>query len=165
MHDITPTEMEIPVTAAVMVDGVSSFEPEEISAAMGRAFQTLGTGLHTLGAEAAGPPRALYHHDPGRARFTVAFPIAATPEAGTAGDVRVGELPGGPTFRFTHTGPYARLRETYGRITAWMIEQGHMTSESDWDRYSPMWEEYVDDPDTTPPEALRTFIYLPRRGE
>ena len=74
----------------------------------------------------------------------------------------MGELPGGPTLRFTHVGPYERLAATYGEITAWLIDRGHMSTAAEWIRFSPMWEEYIDDPDTTPPDRLRTYIYLPR---
>ncbi len=163
MHDIAPTEIDVPVTTAVMVDGSSSFDPAEIQAAMGRAFQTLGAGIQTLGVAVAGPPRAVYHgYDANETRWSLAFPVAAPPETGPGSDLRVGDLPGGPTFRFTHVGPYSGLAVTYARVTAWMIEQGHMAAESDWARYSPMWEEYIDDPDTTPPEELRTFIFVPR---
>jgi effector-binding domain-containing protein len=51
--------------------------------------------------------------------------------------------------------------QTYGRISAFMKEKGCMQSEADWARYMPMWEEYLNDPATTPPTELMTYIYLP----
>jgi len=36
-----------------------------------------------------------------------------------------------------------------------------MQSEADWARYTPMWEEYRNDPETTPEAELLTYIYLP----
>lgn len=161
--DIAPAEVEVPPTVAAMVEGSSSWQPEAIKEAMGKAFQTLGAGVAAMGVAVAGPPRAVYHgYEEGGTRWTLAFPIAEA-AAEASGEVTVGELAGGPAFRFTHVGPYEGLSATYGRITAWMMEQGHMASEADWAKYSPMWEEYVDDPDSTPPDELRTFIYVPRR--
>lgn len=78
--------------------------------------------------------------------------------------LRAGELPGGAMRRFTHVGPYDGLSATYGEITKWMIEQGHMASEADWMRFAPMWEEYPDDPESTAPDQLRTYIYIPSRA-
>jgi AraC family transcriptional regulator len=42
-----------------------------------------------------------------------------------------------------------------------MIEKQWMKSEADWARYMPMWEEYLNDPDSTPAAELVTYIYLP----
>lgn len=162
--DIAPTEVEVPATPAAMVEGSSSWDPEAIKEAMGSAFQTLGAGVAAMQVAVTGPPRAVYHdYQEDGTRWTLAFPIAGPSGTDSSGEVRVGELAGGPAFRFTHVGPYDDLRDTYGGITAWMIQQGHMTSEADWARFSPMWEEYVDDPESTPSEELRTFIYVPRR--
>lgn len=161
--DIQPTEVDVPATTAVRYEGSSTMDPEAIKNAMGRAFQALQHGADALGVTFAGPPRAIYHtYEPDRIRWTLAFPIAAAPEGATeAGDVSVGDMPGGRALRFTHTGPYDDLPGTYGEITSWMIEQGHMASEADWALFTPMWEEYVDDPESTPPETLRTFVYVP----
>jgi hypothetical protein len=162
--DIQPTEVEVPVTAAAMVEGSSSWEPEAIKQAMGSAFQTLGAGVAAMQVSVTGPPRAVYHdYQEGGTRWTLAFPIADPAGAESSGEVNVGQLTGGRAFRFTHVGPYDGLSDTYGRITAWMIREGHMASEADWTRFVPMWEEYIDDPESTPPEELRTFIYVPRR--
>ena len=50
---------------------------------------------------------------------------------------------------------------TYNRITALLKEKGLMESEADGSRYMPMWEEYINDPGTTPAADLVTYIYLP----
>ena len=68
--------------------------------------------------------------------------------------------PTAKAYRFTHRGPYPDLAQTYRRITAFMKEKGWMESEADWSRYMPMWEEYLNDPETTPPAELLTYIYL-----
>jgi len=53
--------------------------------------------------------------------------------------------------------------QTYNRIGHWLTAKGLMSSEADWAKFSPMWEEYLTDPQTTPPSELRTYIYLPKR--
>jgi len=50
---------------------------------------------------------------------------------------------------------------TYGRITEFCKSKGLMQTEADWARYMPMWEEYLNDPQTTPADQLVTYIYLP----
>ena len=42
-----------------------------------------------------------------------------------------------------------------------MRGKGLMESEADWMKYMPMWEEYLNDPATTPEAELVTHIYLP----
>jgi effector-binding domain-containing protein len=36
-----------------------------------------------------------------------------------------------------------------------------LESEADWAKYMPMWEEYMNDPESTPAEELITNIYVP----
>jgi DNA gyrase inhibitor GyrI len=36
-----------------------------------------------------------------------------------------------------------------------------MQTEDDWMRYMPMWEVYLNDPQTPPETDLLTYIYLP----
>ena len=55
----------------------------------------------------------------------------------------------------------ASLAATYGQITEFLKAKGLMQSEADWARYMPMWEEYLNDPQTTPGAELMTYIYLP----
>jgi len=101
---------------------------------------------------------------PAGVSVTLALPVTASP-ASTAVEppFRVDPLPGTKALRFTHQGPYAELANTYGRITAFMIEKRWMDSEADWARYMPMWEEYRNDPAQTPAGELLTYIYLPLR--
>jgi AraC family transcriptional regulator len=90
--------------------------------------------------------------------------VAGLAEPGEDATISVARLPGARTYRFTHRGPYAELARTYGRITAFMLERGLMRSEADWPLYMPMWEEYANDPRTTPPAQLLTYIHLPVSG-
>jgi effector-binding domain-containing protein len=77
------------------------------------------------------------------------------------GPVTVGEVPGGKALRFTHRGPYPKLMQTYEQITAWMKTEGMLGTDADWAKYMPMWEEYLNDPESTPEDDLITHIYVP----
>jgi effector-binding domain-containing protein len=42
-----------------------------------------------------------------------------------------------------------------------MQTQGLLKTEADWARFMPMWEEYLNDPETVPEAELVTYIYVP----
>ncbi len=156
---LAPSEVRVDAVLAVQVD--LHCGAREIPTAIGSGF---GTALGFIAREklqVTGAPRVIYTTmDSSDIRFTLAIPVAGAPVEAT-GPVRVAELPAADTLRFTHVGPYDRLGETYEGITAWMIEHGRMASPADWAKYMPMWEEYPNDPQTTPPEQLVTHIHLP----
>jgi effector-binding domain-containing protein len=131
---------------------------------MGDAFAALTAyaGRHAL--QCAGPPRAIYTSWGAQGtEFTVAMPIPvpgspALPEEG----VSVATIPGGHMLRFTHTGRYDEVAGTYEQIAHWLRDAGLMKTEADWSRFMPMWEEYLNDPNSTPASELLTYIYLPK---
>jgi effector-binding domain-containing protein len=157
-------EVEVaPVAVAAQVRGQSASDPASIGPAMERTFAKLGAFLEAHSAIPAGPPRAIYtSYGPEGTQFIVAVPLSEAPgESGESEEVFVDSLDGGKALRFTHRGPYGELMGTYGQITAFMQSKGLMESEADWARYTPMWEEYVNDPRTTAEAELVTHIYLP----
>jgi len=156
-------EVQVDPTLAVQLQSRSSTDPASISTAMSAAFDTLGEFLARYSITPVGPPRIIYTAwDGNETRFTVAFPVAPpVPKIGTNETVLVGTLPGARALRFEHVGPYETLRTTYSRIDAWLREHKAIEGESDWKRYMPMWEECLNDPQTTPASELITRIYLP----
>jgi effector-binding domain-containing protein len=156
-------EVEVPPTLAAQMPGQSPADPPAIAAAMGETFGKLMAFVGQHGLSPAGPPRTIYTaYGSEGIEFAVALPVAAqsaTPIESGPGSV--GSLPGGKALRFTHRGPYASLAATYGQITEFLKAKGLMQSEADWAKYMPMWEEYLNDPETTPEAELMTYIYLP----
>jgi len=72
------------------------------------------------------------------------------------GEVGVQTIPGGRYAVFTHEGPYEKLIESYGYIFGqWLPASGENL------RDCPVFEKYLNCPGTTPPEQLRTEIFLP----
>ena len=156
-------KLTFPPTLAAQMPGQSPADPPAIAAAIGETFGKLMglIGQHAL--RPAGPPRTMYTaYGPEGIKFLVALPVAALPATGVQnGPSSVGLLPGGKALRFTHHGPYASLATTYGQITEFLKVRGLMQTEADWAKYMPMWEEYLNDPHTTPEAKLLTCIYLP----
>ena len=157
------TEIEVVPVLALQVPGECGCDPSVIGPAIQAAFEKLEQILKKHALTSAGPPRSIYTtYGPEGMKFIVAMPIIAPPAEPIEGAVRsMGTLRGGQTLRFTHRGPYANLMATYGQITKFMLAKGRMESEADWARYMPMWEEYLNDPETTPEAELLTHIYLP----
>lgn len=68
--------------------------------------------------------------------------------------IRASELPGGRAAVALHVGPYDKVADTWNAFGAWMNEQG-------LERCDAPWEEYLNDPQDTPPEKLQTRIVWP----
>ncbi len=157
------TEVEVPSVLAAQMPGECGPDPAVIAGAMRTAFGRLTGFMREQRLSPAGPPRAIYAaYGPQGVRFTVAMPVAAPPAATrTIGPGSVRRLAAARAMRFTHRGPYAELAKTYGRIAEFLKAQGLMKTDADWSKYMPMWEEYLNDPQTTPEAELRTYVYLP----
>jgi len=157
------TEIEVAPVLALQVPGSCGTDPSAIGPAIEAAFGKLGQLLASGALAPSGPPRTIYTaYGPEGRQFIVAMPIAQPPAEPVEGSATsIGMLPGSKTLRFTHHGPYTDLMNTYGQITQFMQAKGLMASEADWSRYMPMWEEYLNTPETTPEAELLTHIYLP----
>lgn len=154
-------EVTVPQALLVQLDGATS-NTADVGPAISAAFETLFGAVSKAGLAPSGPPRAIYTAwGPNETRFTVAVPIARAPEAPIAGEgITVAAVPERVALRFVHHGPYRELHSTYSLIEAWLRERGGIKTSADWVRYAPMWEEYMNDPTTTPESDLVTRIYF-----
>jgi DNA gyrase inhibitor GyrI len=161
--DLEFAEVHVDSALAVQLPGQCAPDPPSIGAAMREAFDALGSFVTRHGLTPNGQPRAIYtSYGSDGISFIVALPVVAGPPANVdEPPIRVGTLGATKAYRFVHHGPYTALAKTYNQITAFMKEKGWMQSEADWMRYMPMWEEYLNDPETTPPQDLATHIFLP----
>lgn len=161
--DLEFTEVEVAPVLAAQMPGACGCDPAAVAQAMGNAFEALMgfVGRHKL--TPAGPPRAIYKtYGGGRIDFVLVLPLAGPPAEPVAdGPGSVYTVAGTKALRFSHHGSYAGLAATYGRITEFMKAKGLMQTEADWARYMPMWEEYLNNPQTTPEAELLTYIYRP----
>jgi hypothetical protein len=158
-------EVEVPGTLVVQCEASCSADPGAIATAVGDAFAKVQEYMTHHAIAATGRPRLTYTEwGPTLVRFIAAVPIAEIPVGVLDSPaVAIRATPGNRALRFIHRGPYRDLRATYGRIEAWLRERGGIKTAADWARYAPMWEEYVNDPATTPESELVTRIYLTLR--
>ncbi|WP_394820698.1 GyrI-like domain-containing protein [Pendulispora albinea] len=74
-------------------------------------------------------------------------------------EVGVRELPGGEHAVVCHEGPYSELPKAYDFLVGvWLPASGRQMGAA------PPYEVYLRDASTTPPEELRTEIYLPLKS-
>ena len=82
--------------------------------------------------------------------------MVITKEIQPEGEIGVSEIPGGKYAVFVHKGPYEKLESSYDYIFGkWLPESGLEL------RNAPEFEKYLNSPENTKPEKLRTEIYIP----
>ena len=167
---MTTTQMEsmevlVPSTLVAEIEGLRAM-PADLGATIGGAFGTLYSAMGRAGLTPSGPPRVIYTGwGPDEVRFTVLAPIDREPAAPLDAGVNTTTLPERVALRFVHRGPYRDIKATYDQIESWLRERGGITTAADWAHYSPMWEEYVNDPATTPEPELVTNIFFSLRTQ
>jgi len=91
-------------------------------------------------------------HDKLRSRAGLTLPEGAAMDA----VFEPFSLPAARCAVLEYTGPYSEIEAAYNWLfSEWLPASGHETLDF------PMWEEYVNDPKTTPAAELKTRIYLP----
>jgi len=112
--------------------------------------------LAELGEQPAGMPYAGYREvrnmDMQNMDVEIGYPVARNLPG--RGEIEASSLPGGPVASVTHIGPYNQLGAAYEALAAWTHEQGCGTTNT-------AYELYYNSPLTTPPEQLRTEVFLP----
>lgn len=166
MMELENMEVAVPASVVVQCRTSSTADSGAISAAVGAAFAKITAFQAEHGIKPAGPPRVVYTEwSPAGVKFTAAIPIddVPPPDVRDTAEVGIAAMPEARALRFVHHGPYRDIRATYDRIEAWLRSRGGIKTAADWARYSPMWEEYMNDPTTTPESELVTRIYLTLR--
>ncbi len=83
--------------------------------------------------------------------------ISAPPDVAD-GEVTPLQMLAGTYACTTHVGPYAELEAAYQRLFAWIAQSDHELADA------PCFEEYLNDPASTPPLELETRIMVPLAG-
>lgn len=91
---------------------------------------------------------------PDKLRYDAALAVDGAIEP--AGEIGIQEIPGGEYAVALHVGPYSGLYEVYAALCGgWLPQMGREL------RSAPALEFYFNSPAMTPPEELRTEIWLP----
>jgi effector-binding domain-containing protein len=125
----------------------------ELPANLAAAHSKVGRLLSDKGAKASGPPFAIYHAiDPSEVDVEAGYAVDRPLSGG--GDVQLGEIPGGRTATILHTGPRGSVGLAYDALVNWLEEQG-------LEPKGEPCELYLDDPQSTAAEQLRTKVTMP----
>jgi effector-binding domain-containing protein len=145
-YDIRVEDRTAIVTASVRKEIAQAEVGPWVQEALGRIFPALGAaGLHPTG-----PMYCRYHTwEDDRTECEVGFVISGPAPEG----LDASELPAGRSAVLVHTGPYDGLRGAYEVLSTW-IEQNETFGVGPY-------ELYIDDPQHTDPEELRTEIIWP----
>ncbi len=125
------------------------------------AFARLGqiAGVHGLFAHPEAAMIALYYDDPDSTPSDQLRSDAAivVPEGIALPDgVQELRIPAGRYAEYLHVGPYDKLGDTWSRLMGgWLPASGHRLADR------PSFEIYRNTPMDTPPDQLRTEIYVP----
>jgi len=112
--------------------------------------------LGILGEVPSGPPFAAYYNmDMEALDVEAGFPVAR--ELMGSGDVEARVIPAGRAATRVHVGPYGEMQESYEELTAWMAGEGLEPA-------GMVYEFYLNDPSSTPPEELETMIVFPLKA-
>lgn len=118
-----------------------------------QVFAALEKYLSEAHVAPAGPPFAIYHGF-GSSDLDVEAGYPAAHSLPGTSEIRAGILPEGMVATCVHTGPYGRAGAAYSALSSWMHGQGLTAA-------GPFSESYLNDPEATPEEELRTRIAVP----
>ncbi len=128
-------------------------DPSDISAAMADTFESVMNFMSSKQIEPAGEALAVYYtYDPCKMTFRAGFAVSTEDLVKADGAVRGAMTPAARVLTFTHVGPYAELRNSYGAMMKYMEKNGLKIG-------APTWEVYLNSPETTPPDQLETEVF------
>lgn len=149
---MTFTRKTVPEQHYLYVDRKCPYGPE-IAKAMGSGFAAVFGHVGGHGITPQSMPMSIYlGMDPEILRFRAGVMVSAEDATKTGGEVKADTLPAGEAMTTTHVGSYDKMNETHQAL--WQ----HMEAEN-IPAKMPVWEIYIDDPDDTPEDKLRTEIY------
>lgn len=132
----------------------TSMKPEEISKAMNTAFSEVWEFMQAKSITmTTGGLSVYYDYSEDEMEFRTGFLVKPEDAAKAEGAVKADKTPATRAAHALHVGPYDALMNTYAAMMGEMKWAGL--------RYSrPTWEIYLNDPDTTPSEELKTDVFI-----
>ena len=139
-----------PADAAVLRETVPM---DALGEFFNRAFHATMAAAQAQGVPVVGPPFGMYFGMPSDTVDVAAGFPTASPVTERDGVTAV-ELPGGQAAQVLHVGSYDDLEKTYGRLMAWLGQQGLEPGPR-------MCESYLNEPDPDHPESAETLVTWP----
>ena len=122
---------------------------------VGAALADLMAWAGKAGVAPEGPPFGLFAMPPTTPPdsnvYHVCLPVPAGTKPDGAAGIAIKPIGGIQLASTVHTGPYEKISATYEQLKKWIEGQGMIIS-------GPAFEFYLNNPQTTPPESLRTEI-------
>lgn len=135
------------------VDRECGFEGGQIARAMASGFGDVLAFMAKNTIKPVSMPMSLYPEMPtDKMRFRVGFLVSSDDAAKASGAVKAATLPDGEAMTGTHVGAYAGLGASHRAMWDHMQAEGIAAQGA-------VWEIYVDDPQATDEEDLRTEIF------
>lgn len=126
---------------------------QNLPQALGQAYGAIAQYLGELGQPLAGPPfTAYFNMDMQNLDVEIGFPVAKPLPA--RDNIQASEIPGGKVATCLYTGPYSDIALAYTALSKWMTEHGYEAT-------GVAYEMYLNDPQQTPPQELKTQILFP----
>ncbi len=117
---------------------------------LGETYGAIAQYLGELGECPIGPPFAGYFNmDMQDLDVEIGFPVTRVFDS--RDQLKAGQIPPGKAATATYTGPYEQMEPAYNELFLWINDNGYEVS-------GVVYEFYLNDPATTPPEQLQTQI-------
>ncbi|MDH5219298.1 MAG: GyrI-like domain-containing protein [Gammaproteobacteria bacterium] len=115
-----------------------------------KAYGSIAQHAQQEGIQFSGAPYAAYYNmDMENLDVEAGFPVLLTET--DKENIHTGEIPAGRYATTIHTGPYSQVEPSYNTLMQYMQENGVEST-------GIVYEFYLNDPDTTPPDQLQTQI-------
>lgn len=150
---VVETVDNIPVPVAC-VRATCAKDEQAVAATIGAAFGQVQTFLRMNGLRQAGPPITVNVEWKDRYVFEAGIPVDREIEAPASSPVRIKRTHAGKALKVVHRGPYHEMGALYDRLAAYIAAYGI-------ERAGDPWDEYVNDPGSTPEPELITNVYQP----
>lgn len=126
---------------------------DNLQQVLGQSYEKIALLLNELGENPAGCPFVIYYNmDMQDLDVEVGFPVSsALPGKGA---IQAGDFPAGWAATCEYTGPYPEMVSAYEALTHWIQEHNYQPT-------GVAIEVYLNSPSQTPPEELKTQIFLP----
>lgn len=148
------TRKTVPGQTYLYIEETTDADPDSMAREMQRAFTDITAFMQDKGIKPSGPALSLYpSFEMAPMTFRSGFFVTEADAALASDPVKSGTTPKGEVVTMTHTGPYTALAATYKTLMEALQHDG-LTF------VSPTWEVYLNTPDETAPEDLKTEIFV-----